>query len=599
MPQQLPDENAPREDSGGDSRPVAAATADLLRQSIVDSLPFSVIATDTEGNIVAANPAADRLLGFAHEELLGRSVLILHDTRELERRARGLSRMIGITIPPNFQVIVASGSQGAADEREWVYVRKDGGRLPVNLAITSLRDTTGRVSGFLNVAYDITMRKRAEAFIRHTAHHDALTGLPNRSLLLDRLHVGLSQSRRHGSRLAVLMLDLDRFKAVNDALGHQIGDRLLLAVGQRLRRCVRAEDTVARLGGDEFVLLLAQAPSGGELTPLLHKIVDTIGAPIVLDGHELLITPSIGCSLFPLDGDDAVTLLKNADTAMYHAKAGGRGHFRWFESSMHQRSEDNLALGAALRRAIESSELSIHYQPEVSLRNGRVIGMEALVRWHSLGQGSVPPNRFVPIAEETGLIQQLGEWVLRTACHDCMAIGRSLDRNLTLAVNVSPRQFRRKDWLPIVESALESSGLAAEQLEIEITEDMLVQNPEESARILRVLCEMGVGVVVDDFGTGYSSLSSLVRYPIDKIKIDRSFIGDLATGAPSTATVDAIIAMAHSLDIRVIAEGVETEQQMRHLRNRGCDQAQGYHYGPPVPLAEFQALYRTLEPRPG
>ncbi|MFI4979496.1 MAG: EAL domain-containing protein [Nevskiales bacterium] len=574
-----------------------AAQMNTLRQSILDSLPFSIIAISTEGIILTVNPAGERLLGYARQELVGQSALMIHDAQELKRRAGELSLQVGIVIPANFQVIVASGSQDVADEREWTYVRKDGVRLPVNVAITAMRDDAGKVSGFLKVAYDITQRKQAEAFIRHMAHHDALTGLPNRMLLLDRLEMAIRQAQRHGSQLAVLMMDLDHFKRVNDLLGHPIGDQLLLNISNRLKNRMREIDTVARLGGDEFVLVLTDVRRREDLQPVASAIIKAISAPMFIDGHELLVTPSIGGCMFPVDGGDATTLLKNADTAMYHAKSAGRNNFQWFTQSMLKQTEEKLALGTALRRAIESGELSIHYQPEVSLRDGRVTGMEALARWTNARQGTVSPDRFIPVAEETGLILQLGEWVLRTACHECAAIEQRMGRRIMLAVNVSTRQFQQKEWPQIVRSALEESGLGADSLEIEITESMLMQNPEESAEMLRALRRLGVTVVVDDFGTGYSSLSYLTRFPIDKIKIDRSFIRDLATDAADAAIINAIIAMAHSLNIRVVAEGVETEQQQHYLQQRGCDQAQGFHYSKAVAAGDFEALLTEIESR--
>jgi diguanylate cyclase (GGDEF)-like protein/PAS domain S-box-containing protein len=571
------------------------AQADILRQSILDSLPFSIIATSTDGIILAVNPAAERLLGYCRQDLVGQSALLIHRAEELQKRAAELSQQTGMGIPPNFQVIVASGSQDAGDEREWSYLRKDGSVLPVNVAITAMRDEGGRLCGFLNVAYDITQRKQAEAFIRHMAHHDSLTGLPNRTLLLDRLQMAIRQAQRSGHRVGVFMMDLDHFKRVNDLLGHPVGDQLLLNISRRLLACVREADTVARLGGDEFVVVLTEARGRNQLLPVVNEIMRKIAAPMQIEGHELLVTPSVGGCMFPSDGANATVLLKNADTAMYHAKASGRSNFQWFSNAMLQQTEEKLAMGSALRRAIENCELSIHYQPEVSLRDGRVTGMEALARWTHARQGVVAPDRFIPIAEETGLILQLGEWMLRTACRECAAIKRGLGRDIMLAVNVSPRQLQQKDWPQIVRRALDDSGLPPTSLEIEITESLLVQNPEEAAEMLRALRRLGVTVVVDDFGTGYSSLSYLTRFPIDKIKIDRSFVRDLITDAADAAIINAIIAMAHSLNIRVVAEGVENLEQLRYLQERRCDQAQGFHYSQAVPAEAFSGLLYDIE----
>ena len=580
-------------------RATRVAEADRLRQSILDSLPFAVIATDVDGCILTVNPAALQLLDYRREELVGRSALLIHEPQELRRRAEEFSEQTGLEIPANFQVIVASGSRNTADEREWTYVRKDGRHVPVNIAITAMRDDDGRVHGFLKVAYDITERKRTEAVIRHMAHHDALTGLPNRALLLDRIEVAIEQARPRGGRLALLMLDLDHFKRINDSLGHLVGDRLLLGVSQRLRRCVRRSDTVARLGGDEFVILLADAESREALKPLTDQIAAAIAAPIQVDEHELLVSSSIGGCVYPDDGDDPTTLLKRADTAMYHAKANGRSNFQWFSAAMEQESRDRLALATALRRAIESDELSVSYQPQIALRSGQVCGLEALARWNSLPWGEVSPDRFVPIAEEGGLILLLGERVLRTACRECVQLQRSLGRRLSLAVNVSPRQFQQPEWPQVVRSALLESGLSPADLELEITEGMLMQSPDRSVAQLRALRDLGVAIVIDDFGTGYSSLSYLTRFPIDKLKIDRSFVRDLDADAADAAVVNAIIAMAHSLDIGVVAEGVETLQQQQYLQQRDCDQVQGFLYSIAVPLEMLENRIADIEHRHG
>ncbi|MDT0495813.1 EAL domain-containing protein [Algiphilus sp. W345] len=573
-----------------------AVQVNTLRQSILDSLPFSIIATNTDGIILTANPAAERMLGYSRQELIGQSVLMIHDARELESRATVLAHQTGRIIAPNFQVIVAAGSQDAADEREWTYVCKDDRHVPVNLAITAMRDDSGTVNGFLKVAYDITERKRAEAFINHLAHHDALTDLPNRTMLLGRLEKAIRQSQHHGGPLAVLMIDLDHFKQVNDLLGHPVGDQLLLNIANRLQSRVRDADTVARLGGDEFVLVLTEIDEGNKFLATVERIMKAISEPMSIDGHELVITPSIGGCVFPTDGTDATTLLKYADTAMYCAKSAGRSNFQLFTPGMLKQAEEKLVMGTALRHAIEHHELEVYYQPEISLWDGTVIGMEALARWpNGLNGVAVTPDRFIPVAEETGLILQLGEWVLRTACRDCAAMENRLGRRMRVAVNVSTRQFQQKEWPTVVRRALEESGLQPHSLEIEITESMLMQNTEESAEMLHALRRLGVTVVVDDFGTGYSSLSYLTRFPIDKIKIDRSFVRDLDTDAADAAVINAIIAMAHSLDIRVVAEGVETEQQQNYLRARACDEAQGLRYSQAVSIDELQSVMAKIE----
>ncbi len=433
----------------------------------------------------------------------------------------------------------------------------------------------------------VERRRRAEALVHFNAQHDALTGLPNRTLLLDRLEMALRLAKRQSGRLALLMIDLDHFKRINDSLGHQAGDSLLLAVSKQLQQCVRDVDSVARLGGDEFVVILNDVQSRDELAPKLARIARAIATPVTIEDHELIVTPTIGGCIFPDDGTDTTTLLRHADIAMYHAKAKGRGNAQWFTTTMLQDTQDKLALGIALRRAIEFGEMTIHYQPEISMKTGRVVGMEALMRWQHPERGSISPNRFIAVAEETGQILPLGEWALKTACLACVGIQRRTGQSLMLAVNVSPRQLQQSDWVRTVKAALLESGLQPQHLELEITENLLMRNPEESAVVLHQLRALGVTVVIDDFGTGYSSLSYLTRFPIDKIKIDHSFVRDLAVDSADAAVVNAIIAMAHNLNIRVIAEGVETHAQKSYLSQRGCDEAQGFLYSAAVTPERF------------
>ncbi|HWY23615.1 MAG TPA: EAL domain-containing protein, partial [Nevskia sp.] len=482
---------------------------------------------------------------------------------------------------------VTSGIRGGIGRLRDGALRVGAGDLDSHIEVRS-GDELGELAAVFN---DMVERRReVEALIRHNAHHDALTGLPNRTLLLDRLKMALLLARRDGRQVALLLLDLDHFKRINDTLGHQVGDGLLLAVSRQLQGCVRDVDTVARLGGDEFVVIFNDVGSREELEPTIARIFQMVAAPVTVDGHELMITPSIGGCIFPADGADSTSLLKYADIAMYHAKAAGRGNMQWFSGAMLAETREKLALGFALRRAMEQHELRIHYQPQVSMKSGRVIGMEALLRWRHPELGDISPNRFIAIAEETGQILSLGEWVLRSACRDCAQLQRNTGRPLTLAVNVSPRQFRQPDLVGTVQEALRDSGLKPGQLELEITESLLMDHPEESAAVLRRLRAMGVTVAIDDFGTGYSSLSYLTRFPIDKIKIDHSFVRDLVTDSADAAVINAIIAMAHSLNIRVIAEGVENDAQKRYLNLRGCDEAQGFLYSAAVPFERFPAL---------
>lgn len=557
-----------------------AIRQDRLRRSILDSLPFSIIATDLQGTIVTANPAAERLLGYRQSELVGSSLMDIHGDEPGLRDG-------------DWPLSPASAT---GEERELVYRHRDGTRLPVNEAIAPIRGEDGETTGFLTVAYDITKRIEAQAEVHHMANHDGLTDLPNRHRLLHHLVGATAAARAAGSEVVVLMLDLDHFKRVNDSLGHHVGDELLLAVAARLRSWVRADDLVSRLGGDEFVIVFSDVEDGDDLQERVAELMELLIAPIDVHGHQLVVTVSMGGVRSPRDGGDPITLLKHADTAMYHAKSEGRNNFQWFRESLLEASNDRVALASALRQALGQGELSVVYQPQVDLVSGEVTGMEALARWHSPHHGAIAPDRFIPVAEDGGMIVQLGEWVLRRACEDAVAVGRRLGRPMRVAVNVSPRQFGSPRWLDSVVGALEDTGLDPTRLDLEITEGILMDDPDGVVDVLRSLRDLGIGIVADDFGTGYSSLAYLTRFPIDKIKIDRSFVASLVEDADA-AIVDTIILMAHTLGMSVVAEGVETGAQERYLRDRSCDEAQGYRYSAGVPVDELVQTVLDIQDR--
>ncbi len=433
---------------------------------------------------------------------------------------------------------------------------------------------------------EIAERRLADQRVVHMAHHDALTGLPNRTLLADRVGQAIARAHRSGGKLAVLFLDLDRFKNVNDSFGHAVGDMLLTAVAARLTASRREEDTVARLGGDEFIVSIPDVSDAAEAESVAARILSDLAKPFTINGHQLHADVSIGIALYPRDGDTAETLMRNADTAMYHAKESGRGNYQFFNAQLTERVSRRLSTETNLRRALERGEFSVHYQPLMNLASGRVDGAEALLRWPQQDERLVSPVEFIPIAEETGLIVPLGEWVLLEACAQAQA-WQALHPGLRIAVNLSARQFRQKNLIGMIEQVLGESRLHPSLLELELTEGMLMHNVEEATHILVRLDEIGVRLAIDDFGTGYSSLSYLKRFPIHTLKIDRSFVRDISTDPDDAAIVTAIVAMARSLNLRVTAEGVETEEQAAFLRSLTCDQAQGFHFGRPMPAAEF------------
>jgi len=432
--------------------------------------------------------------------------------------------------------------------------------------------------------------KRANDELQRLALQDPLTKLPNRLLLEDRIGQAIAQAERANSKTAVLFVDLDRFKLINDSLGHCVGDELLRAVAQRLHHLVRSEDTVSRLGGDEFVILQRFATDILDAQDLAHRTLLALREPFRVHDHELLLTPSIGISVFPVHGDTPQTLITRADAAMYSAKQAGRNTYRVFESEMSTFFPERLLLENDLRRAIVRGEFELHYQPKVDVRNGSIVGMEALLRWRHATRGLVGPAEFIPIAEDSGAIVEIGEWVIQEACRQNAKWQRAGAPPLRVAVNVSGVQFRQPDLLDTIAQALASSGLDPEYLEIEITESVIMQDPSHMIVVLERLSTMGVHVSIDDFGTGYSSLSYLKRFPLDKLKIDRSFIRDVSSDTEDAAITRAIIGLAHNLRLKVIAEGVETSEQLEFLRALGCDEYQGYFKSKPLPATEFQRL---------
>jgi diguanylate cyclase (GGDEF)-like protein len=450
---------------------------------------------------------------------------------------------------------------------------------------------------FLGLVYylvfrEIRVRRQAEEKLRIVATHDSLTALPNRTLLHERLSHALAKAQRHGRQLAVLLVDLDRFKNVNDTLGHEAGDKLLQLAARRLYDCLRETDTMARQGGDEFVVLMDELTDAEPITHVAQRILDAVAQPFVVEEREIHITASVGISVYPNDGR---TLLRNADIALYRAKDKGKNNYEFYSSQIDRYSMERLALEAGLRRALERGELRLHYQPKVRVATGRVCGVEALLRWQHPEIGLLGPDRFIPIAEENGLIVPVGAWVLKSACLQTRTWQRQGLPRFTVAVNLSPRQFVGESLIDDVRSALAASGLAASDLELEVTESMVMNDPDQAVDTLRRLKDLGIRVAIDDFGTGYSSLAYLKRFPIDSVKVDRSFVEDIPQDLDSMAIAQAVIAMAHNLRLKVVAEGVESEAQVSFLRGEGCDEMQGHYFGAAGAAGEISGIVgRTL-----
>ncbi|HZI82441.1 MAG TPA: EAL domain-containing protein [Casimicrobiaceae bacterium] len=459
-------------------------------------------------------------------------------------------------------------------------------------------DEDGKFRGYRGVGRDITEQKAAQEKVNRLARFDTLTGLFNRSAFFDCFDHAVDRAAREHAQLAVLFIDLDRFKDVNDGLGHIIGDDVLKVMAQRLQRAVRSSDTLARLGGDEFVLLAENAASGAAIADVAQRVVATLAEPIKLQDQECRLGASVGIALYPVDGQDAPTLLKNADIAMYRAKASGRNGFAFFSQALDQPQKERMLLGASLHRALELDQLRLLYQPKTSVATGSMIGVEALIRWEHPERGLLLPESFIPFAEESGLILGFGRWVMRNACRQAIAWQSQGLPPFTVAINLSARQFNDPELASSIFGTLKETGLDPRLLELEITESVMVDQHERALATLSEIKATGVRVSIDDFGTGYSSLARLKKLPIDAVKIDRSFVGDIAIDPDDAAITTAIIAMAHSLRLRVVAEGVETHEQARFLRDRGCDEMQGYLFGRPVAAAEIASFARQAPRAP-
>ncbi len=546
-----------------------------LAATVFASSAEGVTITDPAGTILAVNKAFTKITGYTEVEVVGQNSRILQSGRQDVTFYRDM-----------WAALVANGSwRGELWNR-----RKDGGVFPEWITISAVKDADGRTTNYVGVFTDIGDAKQAQQELDFLAHHDALTGLPNRTLLLDRLGQAIRRAAEAGEEVAVVHIDLDRFGDVNDALGHLVGDELLRAAAARIRDQLAAGETLARLGGDEFVLVLEHCQGAETVGRAVRNLQERLAMPNDIDGHEIVVTATAGISLYPADAADAETMLHRAETALRLAKSQEQDSLGFFEVGLAAEVEARLAVGRELRGATTRGQLVVHYQPLVSFSDGALAGAEALVRWQHPERGLIPPGVFIPIAEELGIIGEIGEWVLRQACRQVASWDAAGIQVPRVAVNLSAQQLDRGDLATIVRSALEAAGVAPERLELEMTESMAVRRPELSAATLAELRGMGVDIAMDDFGTGLSSLGQLKRIPMDRLKIDLSFVRDIGVDAASDAIIRATIAFAGSLGLSTVAEGVERADQARFLAEAGCDVAQGYLYGRPMPADEFPGV---------
>ena len=589
------------------------ASEHTLLRALAENVPHRIYAKDMQGRFIFANGAVARGMGLSDPaELLGKTDFDFYPLELASEYNRQEQEVLRYGRP------LLNQEEHAAylllEEEAWLVTTK-----------VAVRDVAGRIVGLVGINYEVTTQKAAELALqaahaqaaqaavqlqatvarldlevkerqrfeqelRHQAMHDTLTGLPNRALLMDRIEQAIELARRRDHSLTLVFLDLDRFKLVNDSLGHAAGDELLCMVTRRIGRLLRSGDTFARLGGDEFVLLLPRPMPADILANLTSRLSRVVARPVLIAEREVSVTCSLGYSVYPQDGEDATTLLKSADAAMYAAKEDGGKRVRRYTPNLSSHASERLELENQLKQALQRGELRLHYQPQIEIASARIVGLEALVRWQHPVRGLVPPMQFIPLAEESGLIEPIGEWVLRTACAQAAAWQHSGLPALRMGINVSARQFHSPALESVVAQVLAEHGLAPGQLELEITESLSMKDPEETIRILAGFKALGIGIAIDDFGTGYSNLAYLRRFPVRRIKLDRAFIGELGSQSSSHVIVEAIVAMAHKLDLQVIAEGVETAGQRDQLLRYGCDELQGYWFSRPVDAAACGAL---------
>ena len=553
-----------------------AMTPSFIAENLFQTIIDSVILTNPDGIILSVNPETQTLLGYNEHDLIGQPLerIFLSD-RELN--SPGISDLLNICPVRNMETFV---------------VTRSGVNIPIILSISECRDKYDTRIGFVLASKDITEYKHAEEKIQYLATHDSLTGLPNRLMFTQLLNHSIQSAKRNNWKLAVFFIDLDRFKIINDTKGHEVGDQLLQEIAARYKQTLRAVDVVSRQGGDEFVILIEDFDKLSDIERIANNILTITYKPIILQGDECRVTVSIGVSLYPQDGEEAQLLMKHADIAMYYAKEEGKNNFQFFSKDIQSRSTGRLVIETNLRLALERNELSLHYQAKVNFKTGIITGVEALLRWQNPQLGSVTPTQFIPVAEESGIIVSIGKWVLRTACAQNAAWKKQGLPAVCMAVNLSLRQLTDINLLDDIRAALHDSGMAPNLLELEITESMIMSNPAKMMEVLVSIKKMGVRLAIDDFGTGYSSLAQLKHFPVNTLKIDRSFIRNVPGNTEDNAIAHAIITMGESLGLTVVAEGVETIEQMNYLKEQSCDEMQGFYFSRPVVPEQFADLLR-------
>jgi len=552
-----------------------------LAAAVFDAASEAIMVCDAQNRIEMVNSSFTEITGYSLDEVAGQSPAVLKSGRHNEIFYKGM--------------IETLHSKGRWEGEIWNR-RKNGEIYPQWLSVKVTRDENGDIFRYISLFNDITHRKRNEERILYQANYDALTNLPNRSLFLDRLQRAVIRAERSKTQIALLFIDLDRFKNINDSLGHAYGDLLLQEAAKRLTACVRKTDTVARLGGDEFTIVIQDLTDYYLIENLVEKVLEELAAPYSLEQNIAFVSASIGITIYPNDGATVEELLKNADSAMYRAKENGRNLSQFFTTEMNEQASERRALETALHQALEREEFALHYQPIIDAKTGLITSCEALLRWHQPEHGNIFPDKFIPLAEDTGLILPIGEWVLLTACREAMRWTKNNDTPPNVSVNMSSRQFQRINVVELVTKILSQTGLPAHRLTLEITESLLVENDQSILDQLHGIRALGIDLSIDDFGTGYSSLSYLRRFPITTLKIDRAFINDLTTDDEAAALVSAILSMAQSLKLKVVAEGVETFEQLEHLRQEKCEHIQGYYFSPPVPVEAFRLMAKQNTP---